>query len=120
MQMQQVACALQYSQMQKHIEKVKATVLVTGGLGDSHGRGPALLLSALISLKVIHQGKGWAPALHRLPHPPCMPLASLGHCWHCHNGTPAPAGVGVPVSEQDSYVPHSLPLKYGQSFQVLP
>lgn len=31
-----------------------------------------------------------------------------------------PAGVGAPASEQDSYATCSLPLKYGQSSQVLP
>lgn len=39
---------------------------ITGDLGDSYGHGPALFLSAPISLKVTHQGKGWAPALPRL------------------------------------------------------
>lgn len=48
--------------------------------------------------------------------PPCMPLASLGHCWHSHNGTPVPTG----VSGQDSYVPRSLPLKMAKAFKYFP
>ena len=106
--------------MQEYVYKGKATLLINGDLGDSHRHGPALIPSAPVCLQVTRWGKGWAPALHKLSPSPRMPLASLGHHWHHHNGTPAPAGVQVSASEQDSYAPRSLPLKYGQSSQVLP
>lgn len=115
-----MVCAPHYSHMQKCACKDKATVLISGDLGNSHGHGPAPFLSAPISLQVTHQGKSWAPALQRLSPSTLSAFWHLGHCWHCHNGTHAPAGAGVPISEQDSYVLHSPLLKYGQSIQALP
>lgn len=100
-----------YSQMQKHVYKGKATILITGHLGDSHGHGPALLLSAPISLQVTHQGKGWAPALHRLSP---STLYAFWPVWDAAGtvtvGLLPQLELGVPISEKDACVPHS-PLK---------
>lgn len=92
----------------KHVHKGKATILITGDLGVMD---MALLYSSLlpsacrwhIRVRAGHQHcpDCLNPPLERVLPWRCL-LASLGHCWHCHNGTPAPAGVGVPILEQDS------------------
>lgn len=100
--MQQMVCAPHYSQMQKCAYKDKATILISDDLGNSHGHGPTLFLSAPISLQVTHQGKSWTPALQRLSPSTLSAFLTSGTLLALPQWDSCPSWSWVPISEQDS------------------